>query len=62
MSFEKQSNWLELCIECNCALNKQQFWDSLRLKYNWSISCLPTICPCGEKLNVQRNPKKRNTP
>ena len=49
------SNWLSVVPikEYNYTLNKQQFYGSLRLRYNWPIPGLPTMCPCGEKFNVQ---------
>ena len=49
------SNWLSVVPikEYTYTLNKQQFWDSLRLRYHWPIPGLPTMCPCGEKFNVQ---------
>ena len=39
--------------EFNCVLNKQQFWDSIRLQYSWPIPGLPISCLCGEGFNVQ---------
>ena len=40
------SNWLSVVPvkEYNYTLNKQQFWDSLRLRYNWPIPGLPATC------------------
>ena len=39
--------------EVNYVLNKQQFWDSIRLQYGWPIPGLPVSCSCGEGFNVQ---------
>ena len=39
--------------EFNYVLNKQQFWDSIRLRYGWAIPGLPASCLCGESFNVQ---------
>ena len=39
--------------EFNYVLNKQQFWDSIRLRYGWVIPGLPASCLCGESFNVQ---------
>ena len=48
------SNWLtELRItKFEFGLSKQQFWDSVRLWYDWEITNLPTICPCGNKCDI----------
>ena len=34
-------------------LNKEQFWDALRNRFNWVIPKLPSECACGSKFNVQ---------
>ena len=34
-------------------LNKQQFWDAIRLRYGWPIPNLPLYCVCGSKFNMQ---------
>ena len=49
------SNWLSVIPmrEFNYVLNKQQFWDSIRLLYGWPIPGLPVSCSCGEGFNVQ---------
>ena len=39
--------------EFNYNLNKEQFWDALRLRYNWNIPRTPTECACGSKFTVQ---------
>ena len=33
-------------------LNKQEFRDGVRLRYNLPIENLPSRCPCGERFNV----------
>ena len=47
-------NWLtSLPIkESNYQLNKQQFWDALRIRYNWNIPNLPSECVCGKKFDL----------
>ena len=49
------SNWLTVLpiTEFGFELSKQQFWDSIRLRYGWDISNLPTTCPCGSKFDIQ---------
>ena len=50
------SNWLSMIPmrKFNNVLNKQQFWDSIRLRYGWPIAVLPVSCSCREKgFNVQ---------
>ena len=49
------SNWLSVIPmrEFNYLLNKQQFWDSIRLQYGQPIPGLPVSCSCGEGFNVQ---------
>ena len=40
------SNWLSVIPmrEFNYVLNKQQFWDTIRLRYSWPIPGLPVSC------------------
>ena len=33
-------------------LNKQEFWDSVKIRYGISLSRLPSRCACGEKFTV----------
>ena len=49
------SNWLTMLpiTEHGFELSKQQFWDSVRLRYGWEIRNLPTFCPCGSKFDIQ---------
>ena len=48
-------NWLLTLplIEFNYNLNKEQFWDALRLRYSWNIPRTPTECASGSKFSVQ---------
>ena len=39
--------------ELNYVLNKQQFSDSIRLRYGWPTLGLPVSCSCGEGIKVQ---------
>ena len=50
-------NWLiSLPLkEHNYNLNKQQFWDALRIRYNWALPRLPTTCVCGSSYNLQHS-------
>ena len=49
------NNWLNIIPveEFNYNLNKQQFLNAVRLRYQLPIPNLPTRCPCGEKLDTQ---------
>ena len=49
------NNWLNIIPieEFNYTLNKQQFLDAVRLRYQLSIPNLPTRCPCGERFDTQ---------
>ena len=51
------SNWLTMLpiTEHGFELSKQQFWDSVRLRYGWEIANLPTFCPCGSKFDIQHS-------
>ena len=48
------SNWLSVLplSEHGFVLNKQEFWDAIRLRYGWSIANLPSVCACGAKPDV----------
>ena len=48
------SSWLIAVplIDHGLVLNKQEFRDSLRLRYNMPLSDLPSKCVCGEKYTV----------
>ena len=36
-------------------MNKQEFRDSLRMRYNLPLSDLPSYCPCGENVSVSHS-------
>ena len=48
------SNWLTTLLleEWAYEPNKQQFWDAIRIRYNWSLERLPTECGCGENFDL----------
>ena len=55
------SNWLTMLsiTKYGFELSKQQFWDSVCLRYGWEISKLPTTCPCGNKFGIQNSSCKK---
>ena len=40
-------------VENRFDLTKQQFWDSIRLRYGWTIANLATKCACGSTFTIQ---------
>ena len=39
----------------DCHSNKRswlQFWDAIKLRYDWEITDLPSVCACGEAFSV----------
>ena len=50
-------NWLLVLplVEKGFDLTKQQFWDSMRLQYGWSIANLPTKYACGPTFTSQHS-------
>ena len=48
------SNWLTVIPikEMNFNLNKREFRDAIKLRYDWEISDLPAICTCGGLFTV----------
>jgi hypothetical protein len=48
------SNWLTTLPleEKGFALSKQEFWDAVSIRYNRTLTRLPTTCACGERFNV----------
>ena len=34
-------------------LEKQAFWDAMRIRYNIPLERLPTLCVCGDSFNLQ---------
>ena len=51
------TNWLTVLpiAEKDFNLNKQQFWDAIRLRYGWNIPNLATHYTCGSKYDVQHS-------
>ena len=51
------SDWLTMfpISEHGLELSKQQFWDSISLRYVWGITNLPTFCPCRSKFDIQHS-------
>ena len=39
-----RDQWLEL--------TKQEFWDAVKLRYNWPLERIPSFCACGATFNV----------
>ena len=48
------SNWLTVIPikEMNFSLNKIEFRDAIKLRYDWVITDIPTICTCGDLFTV----------
>ena len=48
------SNWLTVIPikEMNFNLNKREFKDTIKLRYEWEISDIPAICTCGDLFSV----------
>ena len=48
------SSWLNAMPieELDFQLNKEEFRDAIRLRYNMNLDNLPTYCPCGHRFNV----------
>lgn len=46
------SNWLTVIPikEMNFNLNKREFRDAMKLRYDWEIADLPAMCTCGDFL------------
>ena len=34
-------------------MNKQLFWDLIRIRYGWELKRLPEKCTCGSNFNLQ---------
>ena len=49
------SNWLTVLplSDQGFSLNKQQFWNAIRLRYDLFITNLPTNCVCGASFDAQ---------
>ena len=48
------SNWLTVTPikEMNFNLNKREFRDAIKLRYDWEITDIPAICTCGDLFTV----------
>ena len=48
------SNWLTVIPikEMNFNLNKREFRDAIKLRYDWEITDLPAMCTCGDLFTV----------
>ncbi|XP_044169682.1 uncharacterized protein LOC122953779 [Acropora millepora] len=48
------SNWLTVIPikEMNFNLNKREFRDAVKLRYDWEIADLPAMCTCGDLFTV----------
>ena len=46
------SNWLTVIPikEMNFNLNKREFRNAVKLRYDWEIADLPAMCTCGDLL------------
>jgi len=51
------SNWLTSypLEDSGFDLNKQQFWDGIRIRYGWELPNLPATCGCGASLDFQHS-------
>ena len=49
------SNWLKAypISDQGCDLNKQQFWDSVRLRYGWRLTNISSTFSCRSKIVIQ---------
>ena len=48
------SNWLTVIPikDLNVNLNKREFRDAIKLRYDWEITDTPKVCVCGDQFNV----------
>ena len=53
-SSKKVSNWLtNLPIkEHGYELTKEEFWDAIKIRYNWLLDRIPSQCICGASFDV----------
>ena len=51
---KRASNWLTVIPikEMNFNLNKREFRDAIKLRYDWVIADLPAMCICGDSFTV----------
>ena len=48
------SNWLTVLLirDMNFDLNKSEFRDAVKLRYDWEVPDMPSVCVCGDRFNV----------
>ena len=48
------SNWLTVILirEMNFNLNKREFRDAIKLRYDWEMADLPAMCTCGDLFTI----------
>ena len=48
------SNWLTVIPlkELDYNLNKREFKDAIKLRYDWEMTDMPLICACGDQFSV----------
>ena len=48
------SNWLTVIPlkELHFNLNKREFRDAVKLRHDWEIADMPTVCTCGDQFTV----------
>ena len=48
------SNWLTSIPlkEQGFELSKQEFWDAIRIRYNWPLDRIPSTCACGSSFDL----------
>ena len=48
------SNWVTVIPpkELDCNLNKKEFRDAIKLRYDWEITDAPLICACGDQFSL----------
>ena len=51
---KRSSNWLTVIPlkELDYNLNKKEFSDAIKLRYDWEITDTPMICACGVQFSV----------
>ena len=49
-----RTNWRTVIAlkELDYKLNKKEFRDAIKLRYDWEITDTPTICACGDGFSV----------
>ena len=60
VSLEKgASSWLTTLplSDHDYHLTKREFWDSVKLRYSWPLTNLPSRCACGEQFSVEHGLK-----